>query len=672
MHPTPPRARTVRRALAALASSAAALAATTSAANAAPPPVIQSPAAAPPSGVVTPTTQSIDLTGVVAPATRGATGVTGAEAQAQAAAAGAEAVVGQSTGEVNVQRFGMAAASWLPDPAVRGVVVEVRTRTAGTWSSWTSLAAHDDASARATRTGTDPVWVGAGADGVEARVASFTAAAPRGLRVDLIEPGNSSAEARKPLTTSGTADPGGATATATAAVSGPAGVITRAGWGADESIRTSCAPGGPDYTGTPKVAVIHHTAGSNYYSAADSAAIIRGIYAYHGQTLGWCDIGYNFMIDKFGQIFEGRAGGMDKAVYGAHAGGFNQNTFGVAVIGDYTQTPATAAGIEAFSKVIAYKFALSGTDPYGTATLRSDGSSYTMYPAGTFVTKPTIVGHQDVGYTADPGDFEGKLGQIRSRVAQLIPQQLSAKPPVAQLPVPLQPNALLWQVRNTASPGAPDAKTFYGSATSFALSCDFNGDGRADIATYDRGRWYIRYEFAGGSSGLSFDYGWTTGIPVCGKWAGGAKAGIGVFENGVWYLKNLAGPGPADRIISYGFTGALPVVGDWNGDGSDTLGVYSPTVALWMLRNSNTPGIADAGVFTYGWRTATPVVGDFNGDGRSDIGVFDSGAWWLRNSPTPGMAQRIFNYGGSGYLPVTGNFGGGSTDGIGVITKAYY
>ncbi len=77
-------------------------------------------------------------------------------------------------------------------------------------------------------------------------------------------------------------------------------------------------------------------------------------------------------------------------------------------------------------------------------------------------------------------------------------------------------------------------------------------------------------------------------------------------------------------------------------------------------------------MFTYGWRTATPVVGDFNGDGRSDIGVFDSGAWWLRNSPTPGMAQRIFNYGGSGYLPVTGRFGGGSADGIGVITKAYY
>jgi len=120
MHPTRSRARTVRRALAALASSAAALAATTSAANAAPPPVIQSPAAPSSSEVVTPTTQSVDLTGVVAPATRGATGVTGAEAQAQAAAAGAEAVAGQSTGEVKVQRFGMVAASWLPDPGRSG------------------------------------------------------------------------------------------------------------------------------------------------------------------------------------------------------------------------------------------------------------------------------------------------------------------------------------------------------------------------------------------------------------------------------------------------------------------------------------------------------------------------------------------------------------------------
>jgi len=114
------------------------------------------------------------------------------------------------------------------------------------------------------------------------------------------------------------------------------------------------------------------------------------------------------------------------------------------------------------------------------------------------------------------------------------------------------------------------------------------------------------------------------------------------------------------------------VVGDWDGNGTDTLGVYSPPTALWMLRNSNAQGNADAGVFTYGWSGATPVVGHSNGPGPSGIGVFDNGAWWLRESPTPGAAQRLFNYGDTGYVPVTGDFSGSGTDGIGVITQTCY
>jgi len=78
-------------------------------------------------------------------------------------------------------------------------------------------------------------------------------------------------------------------------------------------------------------------------------------------------------------------------------------------------------------------------------------------------------------------------------------------------------SALLWQVRNAASPGTPDATTVYGGPSTTALSCDFNGDGRADVVIYDNGHWTIRYQFSGGTSELSFDYGWPTGTPVCGK-----------------------------------------------------------------------------------------------------------------------------------------------------------
>ncbi len=286
---------------------------------------------------------------------------------------------------------------------------------------------------------------------------------------------------------------------------------------------------------------------------------------------------------------------------------------------------------------------------------------------------PAGWGYQTLWQYSDTGTFPGDQDVFNGTTTQLQTFANEAQGATATSPPPSTDlNALLWQVRNTASPGAPDASTVYGSASATALSCDFNGDGRADVAVYDHGHWDIRSQFAGGASGISFDYGWSTGTPVCGKWNGGTSAGIGVYENGTWYLKDLPGPGPADRIINYGFPGALPVVGDWDGNGTDTIGVYSPPDALWMLRNSNTPGNADAGVFNYGWSTATPVVGHFNGPGPSGIGIFDNGAWLLRNNPTPGGPQRTINYGGTGYLPVTGDYSGSGTTGIGVITKTHY
>ena len=71
-------------------------------------------------------------------------------------------------------------------------------------------------------------------------------------------------------------------------------------------------------------AVVHHTAGSNSYTAAQSAAIVRAIELYHVKGNGWNDIGYNFLVDKYGQVFEGRIGGIERNVVGAHAEGFNR------------------------------------------------------------------------------------------------------------------------------------------------------------------------------------------------------------------------------------------------------------------------------------------------------------------------------------------------------------
>ncbi len=93
----------------------------------------------------------------------------------------------------------------------------------------------------------------------------------------------------------------------------------------------------------PKVAILHHTATTNNYAPQDVPAIIRSIYAFHVEAEDWCDVGYNFLVDRFGRIWEGRYGGIDKPVLGAHAGGFNTNTFGVGMIGTFDQC-ATHAG----------------------------------------------------------------------------------------------------------------------------------------------------------------------------------------------------------------------------------------------------------------------------------------------------------------------------------------
>jgi uncharacterized protein with LGFP repeats len=108
-------------------------------------------------------------------------------------------------------------------------------------------------------------------------------------------------------------------------------IINRAQWGADESIRSRA----PMYDNGIKAGVVHHSAGVNDYAQEDSAAIVRAIYTYHTRTLGWSDIAYNALVDKYGQVFEGRFGGLTRAVQGTHTGGFNRNTWAVCMIGEF-------------------------------------------------------------------------------------------------------------------------------------------------------------------------------------------------------------------------------------------------------------------------------------------------------------------------------------------------
>ena len=130
-------------------------------------------------------------------------------------------------------------------------------------------------------------------------------------------------------------------------------------WGADESIRR----GPPTYAPAVRFAIVHHTAGRNDYSRAEAAAIVKGIQLFHVQGNGWNDIGYNFLVDRFGTIYEGRFGGIDRNVVGAHALGFNTGSVGIALLGTYGDAKPSAAAQDAIARLIAWRLDLAHVDP---------------------------------------------------------------------------------------------------------------------------------------------------------------------------------------------------------------------------------------------------------------------------------------------------------------------
>jgi uncharacterized protein with LGFP repeats len=186
-------------------------------------------------------------------------------------------------------------------------------------------------------------------------------------------------------------------------------VVGRGGWNADESIVEDA----PSYSPDVQVVFVHHTAGTNNYRCVDSARIIRGIQAYHVRSKGWNDIGYNFLVDRCGTLFEGRAGGVTRPVLGAHTLGFNSHSAAIAVLGDYDGRGVPARVRTVIAQVAAYKIGMYGNNPAGRTTLVSSGSD--RYATGTRVTLNRVSAHRDTGRTECPGDaLYGQLGAIRA------------------------------------------------------------------------------------------------------------------------------------------------------------------------------------------------------------------------------------------------------------------
>jgi hypothetical protein len=199
-------------------------------------------------------------------------------------------------------------------------------------------------------------------------------------------------------------------------VTTPFPLITRSEWGAGSvPPRTD-----PEY-GEVQAAFVHHTVNANSYRPEDSAGIVLGIARYHRDSNGWNDIGYNFLVDRYGQIFEGRAGGIDQPVVGAQAQGYNAVSTGIACLGTFGSEPFTSAGMRSLDRVIGWKLSLHGVPVRGEVTAVSAGGASNRCPAGTEVTLDRICGHRDGDSTSCPGAaLYAQLPSLRRKAVQYV------------------------------------------------------------------------------------------------------------------------------------------------------------------------------------------------------------------------------------------------------------
>ncbi|MEV8566660.1 FG-GAP-like repeat-containing protein [Streptomyces sp. NPDC051322] len=542
-------------------------------------------------------------------------------------------------------RFSAVLLTWNNPKAVLDGTAEVRYRglESGAWSGWQKLpddpfSADGAEGARAgQRGGTASLWTD-DANGVQVRVVgkdgSSADALPAGMDVKLLDPGTDpkgsphGPDAAKGMRPAAFAEDATPTPTATDAPTvtdtptAPAATGTATDPAATDPAATDPAPTGSasptpepsetvpasrpstvvkppiitqaqwgastDYDGTPsygteiKAAVIHHTGvdSDNTVSCADSRARMRTIQQEHFSR-GYYDIGYNFVVDRCGQIFEGRSGGMDLPVVGAHDIGFNTNTVGISYIGNFESAQPTKAGLDAIARVVAWKFGMYGIDPTGKVTLESGspkGQDGNLVDQGQSITLPRVFGHRDTNATLCPGK-------------NLYPKL----PTIAKL---------------AALPGVSHALP----------TTDYNGDGLTDLVTGTP-------KTSSGSGSLTVVPGGantpataakriltqsSSGVP------GGSEAGDGFGAATAW--GDVNGDGVADLAIG------VPGEDDTSGhaDGGAVTVMYGP--ALTSGVSWGTTGITRTGAQL----GSAVTVGDFDADGKADVfaaGIGSGGSW---------------------------------------------
>ena len=325
------------------------------------------------------------------------------------------------------KRFDLLGLKWRS--ATKDVDAEVRVRrSGGRWSRWTAAGDGLHAGDGRRVAGTDPVWTGP-SDELQLRMRRR----PSGLKVHFVNASGTATTAERARTAVrravNTAVIGAlAPASARAAGAQPE-IVSRAEWGASQ-----CAPRDTPQSGEVQTAFVHHTVNANDYSREQARSMVLGICRYHRNSNGWDDIGYNFLVDKYGTIYEGRAGGVDRPVVGAQVQGWNHLSTGIANLGTHTSVPQNDVALDALARLIAWKLPLHGVPTNGQVTLTSGGGSANRYPAGRQVTFDRISGHRDGGASSCPG---------HALYAQLPTLRTMAEQRGGGLPIPLSASSTL-------------------------------------------------------------------------------------------------------------------------------------------------------------------------------------------------------------------------------------
>jgi hypothetical protein len=343
-------------------------------------------------------------------------------APSQAAAPGTLATAERLSPVVTVDaglRFTMVGVVCDP-PGGGELAVRLRVSDDGArWSRWYATELERGGEPGAPRQAyTEPIWTGL-ARYVELAAASAGDGAPAALHGVRVVALNSTGDAGAGdvmlgvVRRTAAAIAGLHVAAPAAAMTTAPDIVSRAQWGANESLRS----GTPAYA-TVKMAFVHHTDGSNNYTRGESAAIVRGIYYYHTQSLHWSDIGYNFLIDRFGTVYEGRYGGTNRGPIGAQVLGFNTGSTGIALMGNYVDTAPTSAALASLKRLLAWKLDVHHVDPLGKATLVCGYGQ--KFATGERVSFNAIAGHRDANFTACPGDrLYALLPALRRAVSKI-------------------------------------------------------------------------------------------------------------------------------------------------------------------------------------------------------------------------------------------------------------